>query len=137
MHWFDTNLGQYDLAERWVGLDYKELFLDPVLADITYAHEVIHAVLAMQTDFGQFTNVFFRLQDNFKRLQPSEINLILKLLFQSQDKVQEGFATFMEISMLRSRTSKQNALAWADANLPNSYKKYLEPFTFVFYRKSK
>lgn len=132
MHWFDTNLGQYDLAERWVGLDYKELFLDPVLADITYAHEVTHAVLAMQTDFGQFTNVFFRLQDNFKRPQPNEINLILKLLFQSQDKVQEGFATFMEISMLWSRTSKQNALAWAGANLPESYKKYLEPLMFGF-----
>jgi len=132
MHWFDTNLGQYDLSERWVGLDYKELFLDPVLADITYAHEVTHAVLAMQTDFGQFTNVFFKLQDNFNRLQPSEINLILKLLFQSQDKVQEGFATFMEISMLQSRTSKQNALTWADANLPDDYKKYLKPLMFGF-----
>ena len=60
MHWFDTNLGQYNLAERWVGLDYKELFLDPVLADITYTHEITHALLAMQTDMGQFTNVLFR-----------------------------------------------------------------------------
>ena len=68
MHWFDLNLGQYDLAERWVGLDYKELFLDPVLADITYAHEVSHAVMALQSDFGQATNVIFKLQDSFTKM---------------------------------------------------------------------
>lgn len=133
MHWFDTNLlGKYDLSERWIGLDYKKLFLDPVLAEITYAHEVTHAVLAMQTDFGQFTNVFFRLQDNFNKIHRIDIDSILELLIKSQVKVQEGFATFMQISILWGRTNKQNALAYADKKLPDTYKKYLEPLKFGF-----
>lgn len=132
MHWFDLNLGQYDLAERWVGLDYKELFLDPILADITYAHEVSHGVMALQSDFGQATNVIFKLQDSFTKIQSDEVDLILKSLFQSQDKVQEGFATFMEISRLRALTTKQNALAWAQQNLPPAYKQYLAPLLFGF-----
>ena len=132
MHWFDTNLGNYDLAERWVGLNYKELFLDPILADITFAHEASHAVMAMQSDFGQTTNVIYKLQDNFTKLQPDEVDLILSLLFHSQDKVQEGFATFMGISRLRQIISKQNALAWAQQNLPPAYKQYLSPLLFGF-----
>lgn len=132
MHWFDLNLGQYHLAERWVGLDYKELFLDPILADITYAHEASHGVMALQSDFGQATNVIFKLQDSFTKIQSDEVDLILKSLFQSQDKVQEGFATFMEISRLRALTTKQNALALAQQNLPPAYKQYLAPLLFGF-----
>lgn len=133
MHWFDTNLGNYDLAERWIGLDYKELFLDPILADITFAHEASHAVMAMQSDFGQATNVIFKLRDNFTKLKQEEVDSILKPLFlHSQDKVQEGFATFMEISTLRQLTSKQHAITWAHQNLPPPYKQYLAPLLFGF-----
>ncbi len=132
MHWFDLNLGKYDLAERWVGLDFKELLQDPILADITYAHEASHAVIALQSDFGQATNVIFLLKENFTKMQLNEVDLILKFLFQSQDKVQEGFATFMEISRLRTLTSKKNALAWAQQNLPYKYQQYLAPLLFGF-----
>lgn len=44
--WHNIVLGHYSTEDRWVGLDYKSLFLDPVLANLTYIHEITHGVLS-------------------------------------------------------------------------------------------
>lgn len=101
MHWFDINLGRYDIEDRWVGLDYKELFLDSIMADITFIYEASHHIMAMQTKFGQATHNIFKLEDFFTKKYESNVNQIFYILFHAQDRVQEVFATFREISRLQ------------------------------------
>lgn len=128
--WFHTALGKYDISNRWIGLDYAKLFLDPVQADITLAHESVHSVLAMR-EFGQASHVIIKLLDQFNHLNDSQKQEVGKILVQEQKFVQEGFATFMEISSLRRLTDKTNALRWA-RDLPQDYKDRFERLRFAF-----
>ena len=128
--WFHTALGKYDISNRWVGLDYAKLFLDPIQADITLAHESIHGVLAMK-EFGQASQVIIKLLDEFIHLNDGQKQDVGKILIQEQKFVQEGFATFMEVSTLRRLTDKTNALRWAK-DLPQDYKDRFERLKFAF-----
>jgi hypothetical protein len=132
MYWNEIKLGQYNIEERWIGLDYKELFLDPILADITLTHEASHYFTAIQTDFGQATNIIFRLKDALTKISKSQVSYLLWLLFKAQENVQEGFATFREVSRLRNLTTNEYALNYANNSLPEKYKQYLSPLNFAF-----
>ncbi len=132
MHWFDKYLGKYNLPERWVSLDYNELFLDPILTDITFVHEISHSILTSQTDFGLATDVIFRIKDNYSKISQNEVEKILNLLYQAQVEVQEGFATFREISRLRYLKGQEYVKEWIPRNLPDEYKIYLSPLSFIF-----
>lgn len=114
-----------------IGLDYGKLFLDPTQAHLTLAHEVTHGVLAMTTDFGQATNVILKLIEDFTYLDDHQRNEIGASLVQSQKFVQEGFATFMEISQLRKFTDRNHALNWAEQNLPEDYLERFNKLSFA------
>lgn len=130
--WFHTVLGRYNISDRWIGLDYGKLFLDPVLANLTMAHEVTHSVLAMTTDFGQTANVVVKLIDDFINLNDGQRNEIGTTLLEAQTLVQEGFATFMEVSQLRKLTNRNHALNWARQNLPQDYLERFNELSFAF-----
>jgi len=131
-NWFHTVLGRYNISDKWIGLDYSKLYLDPIQAQLTLAHEMIHSVLTMTTDFGQATTVILKLADNFTHIDQKERDVIGTALAQSQLFTQEGFATFIEVSQLRKMTNRDNALAWAQKNLPQDYLERFYKLIFAF-----
>jgi len=131
-NWFHTVLGRYNISDKWIGLDYGQLFLDPVKANLTLAHEMTHGVLAMVTDFGQTTNVISKVIDDFTHLDKTQKEEVVVILAHSQLFVQEGFATFMEISQLGKITNRNNALTWAQKNLPPDYLGRFNKLMFAF-----
>ena len=131
-NWFHTVLGRYNISDKWIGLDYGKLFLDPLQANLTLAHEMTHSVLAMDTDFGQTANVVMRLIDDFTHLNDTQKDEIGVHLLQAQTFVQEGFATFMEVSQLRKMTNRNNALTWAQQHLPQDYLERFHKLMFAF-----
>ncbi len=130
-NWFHEVRGKYDIADRWIGIDYGKSFLDPQVANLALAHESCHGVIAM-TEFGQATYVVYRLMDEFKHLSPDEKKEMSQLLYGSQIFVQEGLATFLQVSQLRKATDSKNALLWAQNELPSDYFERLQKLLFAF-----
>ncbi len=130
--WFHTVLGKYDISHGWVGLDYSKLFLDPLQAELTLSHEMVHSVIAMTTDYGQATKVILTLIDDFTHLNDDEKDEIGTLFANSQRTVQEGFATLMELSRLRKLTNKNYALDWAKTHFPDEYLEWFGKLKFAF-----
>lgn len=131
MNWFDTVRGRYNISDRWIGVDYSSNFLDPEQASLTLVHEAVHSLLAMQSDFGQATSVVYQLLDDFQHIDKHEQKRIARLLYFSQDFVQEGFATFMQVAMLRRRVDRHTAQEWIQQNLPSAYQKKLNKLAFA------
>lgn len=119
--WHRNILGQYDPQEKWVGFDFRNLFLDRVGAELTYFHEMTHSVLSRSTDFGQATQMIYQLLPYMKHLSIKDREDIKNALMNSQMLVQEGMASLMEILRLRMLKNKQFALDWAKENLPEDY----------------
>lgn len=130
--WHKIALGRYNPQDRWVGLDYKKLFLDPDLAKLTYVHEVTHGVLGTTTDFGQTTQIIYRSLPQMKHIPKKARNEIVGSLKDAQLFIQEGSATLMETLMHSKMIGKQNALLWAKEHLPDDYYKRLHKLLFVF-----
>lgn len=131
MEWSHTALGKFDIAEQWIGLDFRTLFLDPVRADTTLVHEVTHSLISRTTEMGQATQNIFFFYKKFKHLTNEQQDEVAAALVSSQTFVQEGFATFMEMQSLRQNTSWENAMA-AKLDMHPDYLARFEKMEFVY-----
>ncbi|MFA6518246.1 MAG: hypothetical protein WCV93_01180 [Candidatus Shapirobacteria bacterium] len=131
MFWHDVTLGTFDPINKGVGLDYRNLFHDPILVETILAHEGTHYAISETTEFGQATHSLFKLQDSIVKIDPIEYENMLGIIYNSQIAVQEGFATLMELLRRKSKTSKAETLSWASQNLPLEYQRWVNPMLFV------
>lgn len=129
--WSHTLLGKYDISQKMVGLDWGRLFLDPVAASGVFAHELSHGVIA-EFDFGQATNNFFMMVDHFKHLTPSDREEMQAKLYLSQQNVQEGMATFLQLYGMKEEVGKHRMWEWAADKLPPEYLERVKKLEFVF-----
>ena len=129
--WFHAARGRYHIGDKWIGLDYSKLFLDPLEAEVTLRHEMTHGLISEETDFGQATQAVFQLEDGFTHLQYDAKYEIGKLLYREQLFVQEGIATLMQVSYYRHLTNKPNALAWSKEKLHPEYYERLQKLIFA------
>lgn len=130
MKWHQFTAGSYDPASRQSGLDYKNLFLDPVLAETTLYHEATHSILMATSDYGQATNVLFSLQNIITKIPKETYDGILGLIYNSQFIVQEGLATIMELLHLKTLTNRTQVDNHYNFNLQSAYQKAVEPLLF-------
>lgn len=140
-YWHSTILGKYSPEDRWMGLDFRNLFLDPLATKLTHVHELTHSVLSRTTDFGQATEVIYQLLPKLKHLKQEDKDLIRNSLRNAQIFTQEGTACLMELLRLKNEIGKQAALNWAKDHFTPSYYQYVENFFFVlelgqYYRDS-
>lgn len=136
MQWSHTVLGQFDITDQWIGLDYRSLFLDPIKAEITVFHELTHAVLSRTTEMGQATQNIFFFSQWFQHLNPDQINEIKGHLVACQKFPQEGLATFMEMQQLRVKGSRESVVA-IKPGLHQEYRERFEKMEFIFYQPKK
>lgn len=129
--WYHIVSGRYDIAGQWIGLDYSKMLGDPKVADSVVAHEMAHAVLTKETEFGQATQNVLYLVDNFKHLNEKLKAQLGNHLVNAQDFVQEGMATLFQIARLGNLTDKRYAMGWAKENLPDPYQEKLGKLKFV------
>lgn len=131
-YWHSTILGQFDPQGLTGGLDYSRLFLSPVHAEATWAHETAHGVLCTTTEFGQATTTIYRALPKLNSLN-SEEKKVIKLAFrENQLFLQEGSATLLQVLYLAGKVGKKQAIAWAKDNLPLDYLARFEELLFVF-----
>ena len=81
---FNYKLGQYSPGESYIGLDYRNLFLDPIKAEATFIHETAHALISGSTEYGQATGKIFQLINKFKHFSLEEKTKIIAVLRGSQ-----------------------------------------------------
>ena len=132
-NWYTNYKGRYNIEDAWVGIDYGKHLYDPLGAELTYIHEITHYVIANSTDFGLATKDISNLLPKIDSLNFNEEKRIAMAVKNSQDQVQEGFATFVELNILRKRTNRPTALEWANNNFPPKYLDYFENLKPVFY----
>ncbi len=120
--WHALTLGKYDPQNRYIGLDFRRLFLDPLKAHATMAHESSHAVMS-NYDFGQAARNIFNVLSHAEHLTEEQKEAIRRALMEEQFFVQEGLATFMEIGHLAYTKGNSFALDWAEKHLNPDYKK--------------
>lgn len=130
-YWHSTILGKYNPEDRWVGLDFRNLFLDPLATKLTHIHELTHSVLSRSTDFGQATEVIYQLLPKMKHLKPEDKDLIRQSLRNAQVFTQEGSACLMELLRLRGGIGRQAAIDWAKEHFTDEYYQIVEKFFFV------
>lgn len=124
--------GRYDINEKWIGIDYANSFMQyPEHVEAVVTHEAVHAIIA-GTDYGQASHIVFRSRAHFQHVNNQEALRMEQLIFFSQDFVQEGLATYMQIARLARIKGKRYALEWADQHLPTSYKVKFEKLKFLF-----
>ncbi|PJE76556.1 hypothetical protein COV05_04275 [Candidatus Uhrbacteria bacterium CG10_big_fil_rev_8_21_14_0_10_48_16] len=128
MHvWNLLTKGRYTPVQRYIALDWRKLFLDPQIAQITLAHEASHYVMG-ESEFGQAVRTIETLLDHMTHFSEEDRSRIRELLYKSQIFVQEGFATYMEIERLKSLRGKSAALQWAKEHLNRDHG-YWDRFT--------
>ncbi len=130
-YWHSTILGKYSSEDRWIGLDFRNLFLDPLAAKLTHIHELAHSVLSRSTDFGQATWIIYQLLPRMKHLKPEDKDLIRQSLRNVQIFTQEGSACLMELLRLRNEIGRQAAIEWARQHFTTQYYQIVENFLFV------
>lgn len=124
--------GKYDINDKWIGIDFANSFLQhPEQLEAIVIHETVHAIIA-GTDYGQASHVIFRSSKHFQHLSKQESSSIEKLIFFSQDFVQEGLATYMQMAHIVRVKDRAYARDWADQHLPVDYKKKLKRLEFLF-----
>lgn len=131
MEWSHSVLGRFDISEEWIGLDFNKLFLDPVMANVTFFHEMSHAAMSRTTEMGAATNGIMRISPHFKHLDDDSTERLLAILVGSQKFPQEGFATFMGMQQLARATSRRQALS-GKADLHPEYRDFFEKMEFMF-----
>lgn len=140
-YWHSTILGKYSPEDRWMGLDFRNLFLDPLATKLTHIHELTHSVLSRTTDFGQATEIIYQLLPKMKHLKSKDKDLIRSSLRNAQIVTQEGSACLMELLRLKSEIGKREAFKWAEEHFTPAYYQYVGKFFFVlelgqYYRDS-
>lgn len=136
MEWSHSTLGKFDISEQWIGLDFRNLFLDPLRAETTLIHEMTHSLIGQTTEMGQaMQNVTF-FMPKFEHLTLEQKNEIHACLMKCQTFSQEGFATFMEMQQLRKKTSLGN-IQLAKDQMPPAYRSRFERMEFMMHKKNK
>lgn len=140
-YWHSTILGKYSPEDRWLGLDFRNLFLDPQATKLTHIHELTHSVLSRSTDFGQATEVIYQLLPSMKHINRDDKDKIKQALRNAQYFTQEGSACLMELLRLKSDVGRNNAITWARQHFTDEYYQIVERFFFVlklgqYYRDS-
>ncbi len=134
MNWYHQEglvRGLYDPVEMKIRLDYRALLSNPLQAELTWVHENVHAQLGLATDFGIGSCSFFQHSDIISKIDKQEINQISNLLYNSQHFVQEGFATFMQYSIVKMKYGKTESDNWAFQNVNQTYYDYLQRLYFA------
>jgi len=121
MNWFHLLLGQYGIADEKITLDFRNNFLDPDKAQMTFIHELTHAALGKSTEMGMATQTIFAQVGRFANLNREQKAAVLSSLFDAQVFPQEGFATFMGLVWLARKISKTKAVLYAEDNLTDDY----------------
>ncbi len=129
--WHDTVLGAYSPKDGYINLDYRNLFLDPLKADLTLFHEQVHRFLTKMTDFGQATSVIFQNAEALTKIKIEDLEKIRRALYQEQIFVQEGSATLMEALHLKSMKGAAAVRDWAAKSLPTDYRLRFNELSFV------
>lgn len=130
-YWHSTILGKYSPEDRWVGLDFRNLFLDPLATKLTHIHELTHSVLSRSTDFGQATEVIYQLLSKMKHLKSEDRDIIRQSLRNAQFFTQEGSACLMELLRLKSEIGRLAAIDWAKKHFTADYYQTVKNFLFV------
>jgi hypothetical protein len=130
-NWYHTLKGAYNIRENTIHLDFGSHIGDSKQAEGTLVHEAIHAALA-STEFGQATRTAQQVIPRIKDLSEKEQLAMMRSLIESQDFVQEGFATLMQFLWLAEDMGKKSALDLAERVLPKEYLDKLKEFYFVF-----
>ncbi len=136
MNWSHSTLGQFDITEQWIGLDYRRLFLDPIRAEVTAFHEVTHSIISKTTEMGQATQNIFFFSQWFQHMDAKQVTAIQSSLVASQKFPQEGFATFMEMQQLRTKASAEIAEA-AKSDMHPEYLERFEKMEFMYQQPKK
>lgn len=123
--------GDYNIAEQRIRLNFKALAGDPTQAQLTMMHEWVHRLLA-DTDFGQAIHIFYKLIPHFTKIDENEIIEMANLLYDNQQFIQEGFATFIQYGRLVNLTSREIAEKWRISAISQEYQRYLDEFIFAF-----
>src|SRR3989344_1079331 len=131
MNWYHARRGQYVIQSKEIALDWGKLFLHPEHAESTAIHELMHGIVA-DFDFGQATENFFATSGRMEHLSEKDRESMKGLLFNSQEYVQEGSATLMQMLNLSEHMGKAETLAWASKNLPPDYRSKFDSLKFVF-----
>jgi len=129
--WHESILGAYSPKDGYINLNYRNLFLDPVKAELTLFHEQTHRFLTKMTDFGQATSVIFQASEALTKLAPHDLERIKKSLFENQVVVQESTATLIEAIHLERIKGREAVLSWVKGSLPIQYRERLNEVMFV------
>jgi hypothetical protein len=129
--YFHEARGDYNIAEQRIRLNFKALAGDPTQAQLTMMHEWVHRLLA-DTDFGQAIHIFYRLIPHFTKLIEGEVIEIANLLYDNQQFVQEGFATFIQYGRLVNLTNRETAERWRSSAVSREYQSFLNELVFAF-----
>lgn len=129
--WHNSLLGLYNPEDRWMGLDFNSLFLDPLAAKLTHIHELTHSLLSRSTDYGLTTETILQLLPQIEDIKKKDKELIKKTLKRAQFFTQEGSACIMEVLRLRSEIGKQEALKWALNHFTPEYYSYASKLFFI------
>lgn len=130
--WHRTVVGRYAPEARYVGLDFSKLFLDPVLTEATYFHELSHSILSQTTEFGQATEAVFRSVPHMAHLSSNDKESMKGQMMSAQLFVQEGTASLMELLRIKQKQGRRYALDWAAEHLPQDYYDRFQKLQFVF-----
>lgn len=131
--WHSNVLGRYSPQDKWIGLDFKRLFLDSTATKLTHVHELTHSVLSRSSEYGQATEVLIKSLPYMKHLNRSQRKAIASELRSSQIYVQEGMACIVELSRLRHMIGRQQALSWAEIHFTPEYRSYFDPVQSPLY----
>lgn len=125
------NLGQFSPDNRFIGLDYGNLFLDSQKAKLVYFHELTHSILSGTTEFGQATEKIYQLLPRFEHFTDNDKKELIFVLRKSQTIIQEGMATLMQLLMLRQEIGPKDTMIWAQKNLPSQYYNWVNSLLFI------
>ena len=130
-NYFHAARGDYNIAEQRIRLNFKALAGDPTRAQLTMMHEWVHRLFA-DTDFGQAIHIFYKLIPHFTKLAENEVLDMANFLYDNQQFVQEGFATFIQYGRLINLTDRKTAERWRSMAVSNEYQAYLKELIFAF-----
>lgn len=129
-NWYHELRGRYDIIEKQIGINYSTLIDNPLQTKLTVMHEGVHSLLAVETEFGQATHVYYKVSEFITKVDAKEVNAITKLLYDSQRFVQEGFATLIQFNRVMNQYNLSKAEEWASKNVNNIYFQHLQKLTF-------
>ncbi|MFA5035471.1 MAG: hypothetical protein WC500_06810 [Candidatus Margulisiibacteriota bacterium] len=119
-----------------IGLDYSQLFLDPIMAESVLIHETVHEYLAIHSNYGQATSLLCSWLPKVKHLNEDQKKRIISELRNSQLITQETSATFMAYQHVKVNNGKQYADVWRD-KLGDDYKQYLNNIVQIIHWSQK